>query len=59
MFPNAEDAASKLAGVATALGAGIWKVEPDARYAGSSGAALKNPRVIERAFTLTAPDAAS
>jgi hypothetical protein len=55
----AENTASKLIGVAPALDAGTWRVEIETQYAGSGDTALKNPRVIESAFTLTVPEAAS
>jgi hypothetical protein len=35
------------------------KVEIETQYAGSGDTVLKKPRVIESAFMLTAPDAAS
>jgi hypothetical protein len=53
----AENTASKLIGVIPALDAGEWKVEIKKQYAGSGDTALKAPRMIESAFTLTVASA--
>jgi hypothetical protein len=49
----AENTATNLIGIIPALDAGVWKVEIKTQYAGSGDTALKAPRIIESAFTLT------
>jgi hypothetical protein len=49
----AENTMTKLIGVIPALDVEEWKMEVKTQYAGSSDTALKTPRMVESAFTLT------
>jgi hypothetical protein len=49
----AENTASKVAGIVPALDAGEWKAEIKTQFSGYGSKGLKEPRVIESAFTAT------